>query len=219
MATAEGKEQIRRAAKQIRDSIRGEERVHRSKAICEHLAAFLDEWDEQADVLTYLPYGSEPDLWPMIERMLGSGRRVFAPVIIAELGRMDFRRIHGKDDVERGWKNIPEPLEHLPLWEESAAKTVLVLPGLAFGADGGRIGYGGGYYDRFAARYGWTSSRSMPGLLRIGAVYSELVREGIPMEPHDLPVDAVVTEKGALVRGLAGIDSGSDSGTDADTNL
>ena len=66
-------------------------------------------------------------------------------------------------------------------------KTVCIVPGYAFTPDGRRLGKGGGYYDRFLAKY--------PEIRTLGLTYSVLLQEDIPTEPHDIVVDAVITDR------------------------
>jgi 5-formyltetrahydrofolate cyclo-ligase len=88
--------------------------------------------------------------------------------------------------LERGALGIPRPRT---TEDRSAEVEIAIVPALAFTRQGDRLGYGGGYYDRWLARY--------PLAVRIGVCRENEIRTGLPTAPHDEPVDALVTEAGA----------------------
>jgi 5-formyltetrahydrofolate cyclo-ligase len=92
------------------------------------------------------------------------------------------------EDLEPGFKGIPEPVEACERVGPEAVDLVIV-PGVAFDVRSGRLGYGGGFYDRFLA-----SCRAP----RIAVAFSMQIVDGVPCDEHDLPVDVVVTETGEI---------------------
>ncbi|MBP0963302.1 MAG: 5-formyltetrahydrofolate cyclo-ligase, partial [Oscillospiraceae bacterium] len=103
-------------------------------------------------------------------------------------GEMTFYLVKGKQDLTAGKYGIPEPAAHCA----AAAATecsLCIVPGLAFDLCGYRIGYGGGYYDRFL--------QSFPGQ-SVGLVRQSFLCKTLPKEPFDQAVDAVVTQNGWL---------------------
>jgi 5-formyltetrahydrofolate cyclo-ligase len=92
-------------------------------------------------------------------------------------------------DLSPGFKGIPEPCcSSLPNEEIEPEKLDLtIVPGIAFDKDGGRIGYGGGYYDRFL------SCKNIK-TVKVGFSFHQLVFEKIRTEPHDILMDYIVTE-------------------------
>ena len=92
------------------------------------------------------------------------------------------------NDLREGMYGIREPDEALPC-SEITENTVCIVPGLAFTPDGGRLGYGGGYYDRFLSDYSGTS---------IGLCYSELLFDSLPSEEYDIAVDIIITDSLAV---------------------
>ena len=92
-------------------------------------------------------------------------------------------------DLKKGAYNIPEPIESLRNNKNSVKKVdVVIVPAVAFSTNGQRIGYGGGYYDRFLERLNKNTKK-------IGLTYDELLYENLPQEEHDIPVDIIVTDK------------------------
>lgn len=102
---------------------------------------------------------------------------------------LDAYKINDLDlDLAPGFCSIPEPvLERVVLFEPSKID-VVILPGSVFDLNGGRLGYGGGYYDRFLAN-------GAPQALRIGLAYEMQLVDEVPVMAHDQPLDYLVTEK------------------------
>jgi 5-formyltetrahydrofolate cyclo-ligase len=135
-------------------------------------------------VAVYRAMGSELDPAPLAQAMAASGTRLCLPVVLARDAPMIFRRWTPGDPLEMDAAGCPAPL---PL-AEVVDPDLIVTPLLAFDDFGGRLGQGGGYYDRtFAAR---------PGVTRIGFGYAGQAVERLPMESHDVRLHGVLTEVG-----------------------
>lgn len=157
----------------------------------EHVLA-LPQLASARRVFTCLSFGLEVDTWPLVDQLLAQGRELFVP------------------RVERGDPQIyvhpyPSPLRTLsfglrqPLALEAGGTAALapedlddgldvaLILGLGFDADGYRLGYGAGYFDRFL------HARPFPA---IGLAYDCQLMDQLPVEPHDVPMAAVVTESG-----------------------
>ena len=101
-----------------------------------------------------------------------------------EKGNMEFYYVSDLDKLEAGAYGIREPKkDSIPVTDLTDA--LILVPALAFDREGHRIGYGGGYYDRYLRRCGARA---------IGVIYEELLADSLPHEPHDISVDAIVTE-------------------------
>ena len=98
-----------------------------------------------------------------------------------------------RSDLIAGRWDIPEPRPGLPL-VDPATIDVVIVPGSAFDRAGGRMGYGGGFYDTFLTRL-------RPDARRIGIGFDLQVVERVPREAHDLCVDLIVTETRAIETG------------------
>lgn len=143
-------------------------------------------------VLAYLSFGSEVDTRGIIGRALESGKTVAAPRCVEGTGDMRWYGITCFEGLERSGFGMEEPVpglcrEILPA-EYAQAKAVAIVPGLAFDEQGYRIGYGGGFYDRFLRGFPGTSI----GLCRNPFMYGNLHDAGV-IDDHDLPVDIVIT--------------------------
>lgn len=144
----------------------------------------LPEYRAAAGIFCYYSIGSEPDTHRIIGHAFGAGKRVFLPRILGK-GVMEAVEIQDLQDLHPGRLNIPEPVG--PASEEPMKPSFLVLvPGLAFSKRGYRLGQGGGYYDRYLA----ASKAVTAGLCR-----ERFLMDTLPLEPHDVKVHVLVTDK------------------------
>ncbi|MBQ7835398.1 MAG: 5-formyltetrahydrofolate cyclo-ligase [Ruminiclostridium sp.] len=132
-------------------------------------------------VLTYISTEIEVDTVKFIETMLKKGKTVAVPR--CEGKNMRFIRINGFDSLKKGAFGILEPVGNDEVTDFKSS--VCITPALSFNRDGYRLGYGGGYYDRFSADYS--------GIM-IGICYEDFVDE-IPVEEFDRPVSILITDK------------------------
>ncbi len=129
-----------------------------------------------------LPMKIEYDTWKLIDELLEMDIEVYSPQCHYDDKSMTFHRLTSRDEVTLDEKNIPIPNPNAPVNNDV---DLLIVPGLIFSPDGYRIGYGGGFYDRFLTTFkGSTAS----------LIFSEQIGETIVMD-HDLPVDALITDK------------------------
>lgn len=144
-------------------------------------------------IFTYYSLGWEPDTIKIIEYALQVGKTVTLPVCFKG-GIMEARAIQSLDELSESWYHLLEPLSSTLVIPPDRLDFI-VVPALAFDSDGYRIGRGGGYYDRFLFK----TQAYTAGITR-----ERLLREALPREGHDIPVQCVVTEKRArLTRSLA----------------
>lgn len=135
-------------------------------------------------VAVYRAIGSELDAVPLAQALIAAGRSLCLPVVIERDAPMIFRRWSPGEPLELDLAGVPAPL---PL-AETVTPALILTPLLAFDAFGGRLGQGGGYYDRtFAA---------LPNALRIGLAYVGQEVEELVLEQHDMRLHGVLTETG-----------------------
>ena len=131
-------------------------------------------------VYGYLPYNQEVRTVPMLRRALEDGKKVAVPKVYGE--EMRFIYLTDLDRVELGYCGIPEPIDDGPVADDPAA--LVLMPGLAFDRAGNRMGYGGGFYDKFLA--------AEPGHPTLALCYEFQMVEELPREEYDIPVDCVL---------------------------
>lgn len=131
-------------------------------------------------VYGYLPYNQEVRTVPMLEQAVRDGKRVAVPKVYGDT--MRFLYIEDFQQVEKGYAGIPEPVFDEPVAEDQTA--LVLMPGLAFTKNGDRMGYGGGFYDRFLAEE--------PNHPTLALCYDFQIFECLPTEEFDIPVDTVL---------------------------
>lgn len=138
--------------------------------------------------LLYASFGSEVNTWKIADMLIKKGIAVAFPRC-GEGNSMTFHIVGSLRDLmdaPGGKYGICEPDIDLPQ-PEITHRTVCVVPGLAFTVKGGRLGYGGGYYDRFLAENS--------GIFTIAPAYEAVVADELPAEEHDIQINAIITEE------------------------
>ncbi len=180
-----------------RNSLSLEEREWKSKAASNHAIAYMKQYALDR-FMVYISFRSELDLSDLIEWGWQSGKEVIIPRCKESDRSMTLHRLTSWKELTAGAYGIMEPdASRSPQLEEGDWPGVVFVPGLAFDLDGGRLGYGGGYYDRLAER---VNSSVMPNhrLSWIGTGFAAQLVEHVPAERHDVRMDAMLTEDGLI---------------------
>ncbi len=169
-----------------------------SREICKRLSDLVEglvkNGHEFEHILAWIPFfPGEVDLTEFITEQ-SETRRVYLPVIRGESMHFTAVLAGWNQNLLPGEQGIPEPTLNMneQYRPENASQTLAIIPGMAFDKIGNRLGRGKGYYDRFLSR-----SRLLE-LTKVGVALSLQVSENIPVEPHDVPVDWIVTEEEAI---------------------
>ncbi len=159
-----------------------EERRQATRRIAQNIRA---RFNVLARICTawYWPIQGEPDLRYLARYYRALGAVAALPVVVHRDSPVEFWLWHPKVGLTTGFGNIPIPAERVPL-----RPSALIVPLLGFDEAGYRLGYGSGYYDR-------TLSAVRPLPLTIGVGYESSRLDTIHPLPHDVPMDAIVTEK------------------------
>ena len=185
-ATRTCKEQLRKRVLAVRTGLdRGQVKVS-GQAILKRVLG-LEAYRRAKLVHTYVSSKeNEVDTRALIGTCLAQDKRVAVPVVMPGTKTLSHALIDALDQLVAGPYGLAQPDPAAALWLPSEARIdLVVVPGLAFDRRGQRIGWGGGYYDRFLAQV---------QAIKIGLCYDALVLDCIPGEPHDVPVDMVVAE-------------------------
>lgn len=150
----------------------------------------LEQIKKKDNIMVYVSYNSEVKTEDIIQKLLDRGKNVYVPYCITESRELRISQIRKfPADLRIGAYGIREPKEKLKEVNQSPeVLELIVVPGVAFSRSGYRIGYGGGYYDRFLS-----DIDSRP--LTVGFTFSSLLVEALPIDRHDIPVDIIVTEE------------------------
>ena len=184
MTRTEEKQQLRRTMRALEAGLSTRYKEESSRAIAGHLLA-MPEYQEAGTVFCFVGTDREINTYPILEDVLAAGKRLCVPLCIGK-GIMELRQVTDLRQLVPGSYGILEPSADSPLVSVDEVDFA-VLPCLTCNRLGQRLGRGGGYYDRFLSHY------------RGGTVLlcqEKLIREEIPLEPHDYPVPWVLTERG-----------------------
>ncbi|WP_282939445.1 5-formyltetrahydrofolate cyclo-ligase [Paenibacillus sp. RC67] len=202
MNIKEWKMELRRLAEAERNALSPSEHSVKSKQVSEALVRRIGEiMDSSASpghrptLFTYVPVKSEVDVTPVMEACWAKQYRVLVPKVQQEPKQLKLFEIESYEDLEKGAWNIPEPVANAPRFHDMKQIDVILVPGLAFDSQFGRLGYGGGFYDRFMQQYvrsGWT----MPYIIA-GAFDLQMIKE-VPMGLFDFRLDELITEERTL---------------------
>ena len=184
--TKEEKTALRALWRAKREAVPPEERAKRDTLLCKAVTASAS-YRFADTLLGYAPFGFEIDIMPILRQALSDGRRVALPRTHGG-GIMTFHYITSEAELIPGRLGIREPREDAPLLSVTPT-TLCLVPGIVFSTRGGRIGYGGGYYDRFLHENPVST---------LGIVYREFILPTLPGGRYDRTVTALCTERGIL---------------------
>ncbi len=177
------KREAREVMRQRRGEMSGRERRDRDRGIREHLLA-LEEVRAAEAVFSFVSCGTEADTLSLISLFLGEGRLVAVPRVSGK--DMEFYQIADLKELKPGFQGILEPPGKDPV---RGIGGVMLLPGLAFDHQRNRVGYGGGYYDRYLAK------EAGAGLVTMAIAYDFQVVEELDVEGYDWRPDILVTDR------------------------
>lgn len=187
------KTEIRKQHLERRAAIPPEVRKIKDEKICKNIlssAAF-----RYADViLLYYPVKGEVNILPLLEAAVNAGKKVAFPRCCTEDHTMRFHYVTSADDFEKGSYGLREPFASLPEFDLQTGyehNVLCLVPAVVYDRKGYRIGYGGGYYDRFFGQFKPAS---------IGVAYDEFIIKNVPHGRYDIFVDVVVSERGIYAR-------------------
>lgn len=181
----------RRRLRAARDALTVADRQAAGAALAGHLAALLRQWfaDLRGHVLSgYWPIKAEPDLRPLMAALHGEGVLVALPLVETKAAPLVFRRWTPATRMVRGDWNIPVP----PPDAAAVTPEIALAPVVGWTAEGYRLGYGGGYFDR-------TLDALSPRPFTIGIGLQSARLATIHPQPHDIPLDAILTDAGLAV--------------------
>ncbi len=173
------KKELRSTIRSRKRAMTEEEIVSRSQALGELFAA-SEAYRNARTIYGYMPYNQEVRTVPMLEQALRDGKRVAVPKCYGD--EMKFIYMEDLSQVEKGYAGIPEPIADGPIADDETA--LVLMPGLAFDPEGHRIGYGGGFYDKFLA--------AEPNHPTLALCYEFQMLPRLETEAHDIPVDYVL---------------------------
>ncbi|UJF34255.1 5-formyltetrahydrofolate cyclo-ligase [Paenibacillus hexagrammi] len=206
MNIRERKIELRKVMEEKRASINAEERIEKEQRINERLIRICTDKllasgqaaeSAAPSLLTYMPFRSEPDVTPLMRWCWSQGIRTLLPRVVPDTKTMDLHIVQSENDLETGSYHIREPYKDSPVERNLAAVSMILVPGLAFDTEFGRLGYGGGYYDRFMQLF---AAQGLPRPPAIAAAFDIQLIPQVPSSWHDFRVDGIVTESKELYK-------------------
>ena len=173
------KQELRAQIRQLKRAMTEAQIVEASQRLGQLFAA-SEAYKQAKTIYGYLPYNQEVRTTPMLQRALDDGKRVAVPKCYGD--EMRFIYLDDLSKVEKGYCGIPEPIEDGPIADDETA--LVLMPGLAFDKEGHRMGYGGGFYDKFLEKE--------PNHPTLALCYGFQMFPYLETEDHDIPVDTVI---------------------------
>jgi 5-formyltetrahydrofolate cyclo-ligase len=190
-SVAQAKADLRARVLAARDALDGQFRANAAAAILSTLLQ-LEELTRAGSVLAYSSFGTELDTHGFLDRVIESGRQLVLPRVDRAERRLRLYAVADLDrDLASGTWGIREPDPDRCREVTLADVDFVLVPGVAFDTRGGRLGYGGGFYDRLLA----TAEPSLP---RVAAAFAVQVVDAVPVEGHDRTMTTLVTERGTI---------------------
>lgn len=181
------KRQIRQILKDKRKLLGEQVRAEKSQRIYEHFIA-LAVWEKVKRVMVYIDFRDEVETEPIIRFLWKHNIEVVVPV--CDLQTKDMRAVvfNDYDELHTSAYGIREPAYDIGT-NAAAPQTIdiMIVPGLAFDRAGGRLGYGGGYYDKYLPQ-------TNPQMLKIALAYDEQLIDDVPVEEHDVKMNMIITD-------------------------
>ena len=181
------KKEIRAEVKKHRREATAQQIRENSNAICEKFLA-LSEYREASVVFAYMDCKNEVETKMVIEQCWKDGKTVAVPKVFGEI--MKYYVITSYDDLEEGYFGIPEP-KHEQMQEIVCEDGLMILPGVAFDVDRHRVGYGGGFYDRYLEAH--------PNMKKIAFAFEFQMFDRVPFEVFDRQPEKIITEKRIII--------------------
>lgn len=177
------KKQVRRSLRIDRRAFPNEKRLEYSRQISERLFQ-SQEYAQAKAIMVYISTRIEVDTSLIVRQALADGKAVAAPRCKSKIHVMDFFVIKSTEDLDDGAYGLSEPREGCELFT-AYEDSICIVPGLSFDTNGQRMGFGGGYYDRFLSDYSGISC---------GLCFDEFISDTLPTEETDVAVDMIVTQ-------------------------
>jgi len=185
------KAELRARLLETRASLHPHQRQRADRQICAHLLRLLGERD-CLDVAAFVPFRGEPDLLPAMQALSEAGRRVWLPVV--DGSTMTFRRWSPGMQMKPNRFGIPEPADGRVT--DAQRLELVLMPLVAFSPNGTRLGMGAGFYDR---TFAFANTNPAAGPWMVGMAYALQQVDSLPSQPWDVPLGAVITERGLQV--------------------
>ncbi len=194
------KKNLRKELLESRNKLKQEDVLTMSDKILKTIKQFK-EWEQAKVIYTYVSFGKEVDTISLIKECFKEGKKVAVPKVLGK-GKMEFFYISSLEELKRSSWGILEPEEieeklavpfslgSISSLKEQKKQQLFIIPLVGFDKKLHRLGYGGGFYDRYLEQYGASN------FLKVSVAFPMQIKETIPCEKHDICMDRIVTSEG-----------------------
>ena len=141
-------------------------------------------------IMTFVSFSDEVNTHEFMKRAIADGKRIVVPITFPENHQLKPSQLKAFNELEPGFYNILTPKEEFIRFIDPQEIDLVITPGVAFRRDGYRVGYGGGYYDRFLSK--------IPNTPTIAICFDMQIVDDLPTDHYDIPVDYIYTEKNII---------------------
>ncbi len=189
------KKDLRKFYSNLRDSLSAEEITKKSQKMCNSFFGSALYKNSQT-IFTYINYKSEFNTSIIAKKTLSDNKKLCVPVMSKKAHEMFFVQITNLNELQKNKFGILEPALNFEKVLKPNDKTVIIVPALAFDKNGFRLGYGGGYYDKYLSEN--------KSFANIGFSFNFQIANELIHNENDIPVDVILTENNSIIikRGL-----------------
>ena len=141
--------------------------------------------EKAENIMCFVSFRNEVDTHKFIKHMLKNNKNIYIPIIDSKNKIMNISKLKSFDELEKGFYGILEPKKEFIRITDLEVLDIVITPGVVFSKNNYRIGYGGGFYDKFFANKKLKAKK-------IGLCFSEQIIESIPIDKYDIPVDYII---------------------------
>lgn len=181
---------LRKRILDIRNSMLQDEKKKKDNTIRNKFLE-SDYYKASQNIFIYVSYSSEIDTIEIINKALIDGKRIFVPRTVFKNKLMDAVRIYSLDNMKKDRYGILEPGQENSCINPDKLD-LIVVPGVAFDREGGRTGYGAGYYDRYFKKI---SDERKKEIKKVALAYDFQIVDKVPMDKQDVRIDCIITER------------------------
>lgn len=138
-------------------------------------------------IMTFISFSDEVDTHDFIKKSISDGKMIVVPITFPKTKELKPSHVKDFNELEEGYYNILTPKKEFVRFIDPQEIDLVIVPGVGFDKSGYRVGYGGGYYDRFLSK--------LPTVVTIAIAFDLQVIDKVPKEDFDIPVDYIFTEK------------------------
>lgn len=180
------KKLIREEVLAKRKKIGKENRDIYSKEILEKILS-SSYYKNAKTIMSFVSFSDEVNTHEFMKIAIEDGKRIVVPITFPKNHELKPSQLKAFNELEPGYYNILTPKEEFIRFIDPKEIDLVITPGVAFRRDGYRVGYGGGYYDRFLSK--------IPNTTTIAICFHMQIVENLPTDHYDIPVDYIYTEK------------------------